>query len=180
MSGKPKIAVWRDALRDSELDLAAKVVGHTVATFFDRSLTGFPSKETIAAGASLSKRATDHAILRLEAAGFLAVVRSKGRTSNLYRATLPTVHPGAGLIGVNHASDDTNHASDDSQPCTPVHPNAQNAQNAARLRAASPNGSGASAQDKYSRSPCCDSHVYDHDGRWLCLSCDEPVELEAV
>jgi hypothetical protein len=111
------LAKWRDALRDSELDMTAKACGYVIATYWNgRGLSAFPAKTTIAAGAGLrSVRAADEAVLRLERAGFIDVSRSKGRSSNRYAATLPTPrddagstpHGGAGLNGANPASDDS-------------------------------------------------------------------------
>jgi Helix-turn-helix domain len=95
------LANWRNALRDSELDTTAKAVGFVIATYADAHGVSFPSKETIAAGASLkSHRAADRAVLRLEAAGLLTVVdRSRGRMSNIYKLITP--YRETGLAGAN-------------------------------------------------------------------------------
>jgi hypothetical protein len=111
VSERAQLAEWRDALRDSELDSTAKLLGFVLSTWWDRNGRGaFPSKPTMAAASGLSKRAVDGAVNRLETAGFIDVSRSRGRTSNRYSATLPTVQPPARLNGPNRASDD-------SQPC---------------------------------------------------------------
>lgn len=116
MGERALLARWRDALRDSDLDMTAKTCGYVIATYWNgRGLSAFPAKTTIAAGAGLrSVRSADNAVLRLERAGFLDVSRSKGRSSNRYTATLPTPqedagstpHDIAGLNGSNPASDD--------------------------------------------------------------------------
>lgn len=123
------LAAWRDALRDSALDTTAKAVGFVLSTYFSRDGSGaFASRKTIAAGASLrSERAVYAAVRRLEAAGFLTVSVSKGRSSNSYAATLPTEHPRTRLepSTPEHGSA-TDRASGDAQPCTEeastVHP----------------------------------------------------------
>jgi hypothetical protein len=129
LSERAQLARWRDAIRDSNLDGTAKLVGFVISTWWDRNGNGaYPSKPTIAAAASLrSPRAVDEAVHRLEAAGFLDVSRSKGRSSNRYSATLPTPHDGAGStmhadaglprIPV-HGLTDFNPASNGTQPCT--------------------------------------------------------------
>jgi hypothetical protein len=81
---KPRTGVWRDAVRDSELDSVAKCVAHTLSTWLNGHGTAYPSRETIAKGASLSVRSVERAIVRLEAAGFLEVERSRGRSSHRY------------------------------------------------------------------------------------------------
>src|SRR5258708_3100300 len=55
MGDRAPLAEWRDALRDSGLDTTPKAVGWTIATYA-KDGRAFPSKATIAAGASLSCR----------------------------------------------------------------------------------------------------------------------------
>jgi Helix-turn-helix domain len=86
----PTIA-WRIPVRESDLDTAAKAVAYTLSTYMNGRAVAFPSKETLAAGASVSKRAADRAVERLQLAGFLLVAKTKGRTSNRYAAALPTL-----------------------------------------------------------------------------------------
>lgn len=94
MSERAQLARWRDALRDSDLDVRTKCVGHTIATYFNgRGLDAFPSKATIARGAGVSERFVFKATGELEHAGFLQVERTKGGHPNRYAATLPTMHP---------------------------------------------------------------------------------------
>jgi DNA-binding MarR family transcriptional regulator len=121
------LAKWRDALRDSQLDKTAKTVGYVIATYWNsRGLSAFPAKKTIAAGASVSKRTADAAVDRLELAGFLEVSRSRGRLSNRYAATLPTVQGAAPLtLQLAAPLDDANRATDDSQPCNGRHSTVQ-------------------------------------------------------
>ena len=103
-------AVWRDALRDSDLGRAAKAVGFVLSTYLNAQGRAFPSLETLADGASVSRRTAWAAIARLEQDGFLSVTRSRGRTSHRYLATLPTVQP-------LPSYEKGNRAIDDSQPC---------------------------------------------------------------
>ena len=82
-------AVWRDALRDSDLDKAAKIVGFVLSTYLNAQGRAFPSTETLADGASISRRSVSPAIERLERHGFLSVTRSRSRRGNRYQITLP-------------------------------------------------------------------------------------------
>jgi hypothetical protein len=69
-------AVWRDAIRDSELDATTKLVAYTLSTYANGRGSAYPSRATIAAGAGISLRnlrPVDAALDRLEAAGFLQV-----------------------------------------------------------------------------------------------------------
>jgi hypothetical protein len=127
VSERALLAEWRDALRDSGLDTKAKAVGFVIATYWDRNGHGaFPSKQTIAAGASLPKRTADLAIDRLERGGFLAVARSRGRRANVYSATVPTVQQAAGLtVQLAAGLSESNHAATDAQPCSSEHPTMQ-------------------------------------------------------
>jgi hypothetical protein len=94
---RPAIADWRNALRDSNLSRGAKAVGFVLSTYVDNGGTCFPARKTIAAGASIGVHAVDNGIAVLERARFIAVSRSKGRVSNTYALTLPTV-PGVTLL----------------------------------------------------------------------------------
>ena len=89
--------VWRDAVRDSDLDGTAKAVAYTLSTYMNGKAEAFPSKATLAAGASLCDRAADRAILRLEATGFLRVERTRGRMSNRYYGAHPNPVPEYGV-----------------------------------------------------------------------------------
>jgi hypothetical protein len=73
-------------VRDSDLPSTAKLVAFVLSTYMDRNGHAWPSKETIAAGASLSRRAVDPAIDRLEGTGLIQVERSRSRRGNRYRA----------------------------------------------------------------------------------------------
>lgn len=81
--------VWREALAESRLDRTAKLVGLVISLHMNANGSGFPGRQRIASWCSLSDRAVDGAVRRLEAAGFLWVERSKGRKSNRYHALLP-------------------------------------------------------------------------------------------
>jgi len=110
MTRRPLVGVWRDAIRDSELDRAAKQVALVISTFMNGSGSAFPAKSTIAIGCGFnSVRTVDSAINRLEDTGYLIVGRSRGgRTyTNTYFAFVPTPHPDAGLFAQNPAIHNT-------------------------------------------------------------------------
>jgi hypothetical protein len=92
MSAVPR---WRDALRDSDLDRTAKLVGFVLSTYMDGRGVAYPAKTTLAEGASLGREgqkgntAVDTAIDRLEASGLLVVDRKRGRRGFLYTAVIP-------------------------------------------------------------------------------------------
>jgi hypothetical protein len=77
---------WKLAIRASSLDATAKYVALMLDTWMDSAGKAWPSRKSIATGASLSVDAVDKAIRRLEAAGFLLVSRTKGRRANSYQA----------------------------------------------------------------------------------------------
>jgi hypothetical protein len=79
---KSRVAVWRDAIRDSDLDRTAKLVAYTLSTYMSAAGKAWPSRATLALGASISDRAVDGAIGRLVGAGFLLVNRSDGGRSH--------------------------------------------------------------------------------------------------
>jgi hypothetical protein len=82
--------IWRDTVRDSDLDKTAKLVAFVLSTYIDSDGRAFPSQDTLAAGASLSDRAVAMATERLERAGFLIIERSRGLRSHRYIVALPT------------------------------------------------------------------------------------------
>jgi hypothetical protein len=104
-----KPTVWRDAIRDERsLDPMATLVAHTLSTFMNGHGECWPAKETIQEGAKLSSvRTVDRAVLRLEAAGYLTVRRTKGGKASTNRYVAVTPHPSAGYGSRNPASDDT-------------------------------------------------------------------------
>jgi hypothetical protein len=105
---RSRVNVWRDALRNSDLDPTAKLAAFVISTYMNASGVSWPSKELIAQGCGArSVRTADHAIHRLEAAGYLRVSRSHGRSSNRYYVAVPTPHPDSGLVTSNPASDDS-------------------------------------------------------------------------
>ncbi len=117
---------WREAVRDSDLDTTAKAVAFTLSTYMNGKAEAFPSKVTLAEGASVSKRAADGAIDRLEQSGFLHVARTKGRASNRYSACTPTVQADAGLtVQADAGFKEGNRANGDTQPCKSEHPTVQ-------------------------------------------------------
>src|SRR5262249_26213268 len=117
-AGHVKPTVWRDAVRDSELDWLAKAALMTLSTFMNGRAEAWPSKEALATGSGLSKRAVDDAIKRAEQAGYLSVSRTRGRSSNRYLGTVPNPAPDArSTLQELHGSTLRNPAGDDSQPC---------------------------------------------------------------
>jgi Helix-turn-helix domain len=109
-----RTAVWRDAIRDAELDRTAKLVAFVIGTYMNAAGKAYPSKRLIAEGCALGsgKRAVDQAVDRLEAAGYLRVRRSRGRVSFTYYANVPTSHPDASLFSVNGAPEETQRRTD--------------------------------------------------------------------
>jgi hypothetical protein len=89
MSRRSIPVVWRDAIGDSDLDSTAKLVAYQLTRWMNGRGVCFPSREEIAAKASLSVRAVELAISRLEADGWLQIERSRGRRSHRYCAALP-------------------------------------------------------------------------------------------
>jgi hypothetical protein len=91
---------WRNALRDSELDRTAKLVGFVLSTYMDGRGAAWPAKTTLAEVASLGREgqkgntAVDTAIDRLEGAGLLVVDRRRGRRGFLYTAVIPRADGG--------------------------------------------------------------------------------------
>jgi len=90
------LADWRNAIRDCGLDSTAKLVGLCLSTRMRRQKeTGlyscWPGKETMANDCSLSDRAVDAAVKRLEGGELLHVKRTKGgnEQTNTYTALLP-------------------------------------------------------------------------------------------
>jgi rubrerythrin len=87
--GKARVAVWRDTVRESELTSTPKLVALVLSTYMNGDGHAYPSIGTLAAGSSLSRRAVEHSLPKLEAAGFLEIARTRGRTSHTYAITLP-------------------------------------------------------------------------------------------
>jgi hypothetical protein len=126
MKSLPLVAVWRNTIRDSGLDKTAKLVAFVLSTYMDAHGRAFPSKATLASGASLGegRRAVDKAIVRLEEAGLLHVTRSKGRRPFQYRAL--TSQTGARLNDANGCDvHDSNVARPDFQRRTNGHSTSQ-------------------------------------------------------
>jgi hypothetical protein len=82
-------AVWRDAIRDSDLRATSKLVAYTLSTYANGRGGAYPARQTLARGSSLTVKAVDTAIRDLETGGFLEVARSRGRRTNTYCLTLP-------------------------------------------------------------------------------------------
>ena len=76
---------WRDALRQSELDGVARGVGWALETYANpATMQARPSVETLADAAGVSPRHGQAALLRLGAAGYLAVSWSRGRSTRIH------------------------------------------------------------------------------------------------
>lgn len=96
----PLVAHWRNALRDSDLDRTAKLVGLVLSTYVDARGVAWPAKTTLARGASLGREtqkgntAVDTAINRLEAAELLVIDRKRGRRGFLYGLRIPRWYEG--------------------------------------------------------------------------------------
>jgi hypothetical protein len=84
-----KPLLWREAIAESSLDRTAKLIAHTLSTRMNGAGDTFAGKRDVARRASLSERAVDDGVNRLEQAGYLFVERSKGRKPNHYLATVP-------------------------------------------------------------------------------------------
>jgi len=122
-----KPTVWRDAVRDSELEWVAKATLMTLSTYMNGRAEAWPSKEALAAGSGLSKRAVDEAVKRAEVAGYLVVSRSRGRSSNRYLGAIPNrAQPAGSTLHDVHGLDESNPVGEDSQPCTNPAPGASN------------------------------------------------------
>jgi hypothetical protein len=111
-----------DAVVASTVDTSAKAVALVLFRHMDSSGRAWPGKETIAAGAGLTKRPADNAILRLEAAGLITVTRSNGRLPNLYRVSPTVLHAAGSTVRPATGLDDANPAADDAQPCGETDP----------------------------------------------------------
>jgi Helix-turn-helix domain len=92
MSGRKSLpAVWRDAIRESELDPTARHVAHVLSTWMNGRGVCWPGRETIAEGTGYSVRTVERAVARLERDDWLRVERGVGQRSNRYFALLPVV-----------------------------------------------------------------------------------------
>ena len=92
-----KPILWREAFAESELDSTAKLVAYALSTRMNGAGDTFAGKADIARRASLSLRAVDEGIKRLERAGYVVVGRSRGRRPNHYLAADPNPAGAAGL-----------------------------------------------------------------------------------
>jgi len=95
MARKSVLAVWRDAVRDSSLSTTCKSVAWCLSTYMDARGVAWPSRGLLARGSSLGAglRSVDRALRELEAAGFVTIERSRGRSSHRYLAGIPaTAH----------------------------------------------------------------------------------------
>jgi hypothetical protein len=110
--------VWRKVLRDSSVDRTAKLVGFVLATYMDSGGLAWPSRDTLAAGASITSRAVDLAVPRLEAAGLLKV--------NKYLAVIPETANAVHIAEAETANRKQQTANATAQTAKAVHPKLKN------------------------------------------------------
>jgi hypothetical protein len=117
---KSKPIVWRDAIRDDrELGRTARLVAHTLSTYMNAGGHAWPSVALLAIGSRMSQRGVQKALRELEAAGYLDVSFSAGRSSNSYTAILPsTVNPVRGAEWATLNRTTPNPEQNDTQPRT--------------------------------------------------------------
>jgi hypothetical protein len=121
MTRRPGIAVWLDAVRDSDLDRTAVLTAAMLATWMGRKGMAWPSRQTIANACRFrSLRTVDGALNRLEKSGYLRVEHSRGRTPNRYYIALPTGHSAASLLAANGAMHDVQRCISHSATAHPV------------------------------------------------------------
>jgi hypothetical protein len=86
------VVVWRELVRESSADRTAKAVGWGLSTFMDVDGCCRLGRARLAEACSMSVRATEQAVARLELLGLLAVSRTLGGNPvarvNGYRALL--------------------------------------------------------------------------------------------
>jgi hypothetical protein len=164
--------VWRDAVRDSGLDGTAKAVAYTLSTYMNGKAEAFPSKATLAAGASVCNRAADRAILRLESNGFLRVARTRGRKSNHYYGVHPTPYPGTGLTPYGETGLET---------ANPVRKNTPTPYETTSNPVPSDPLSSYEIEKEIGAALCarCNAAPPAHEDAKLCADCARPVETEA-
>jgi hypothetical protein len=188
---KPLLGVWRDAICESELRSTTKLVALVLTRYMSASGYAFPGRATIATSASLTVRAVDSAIEKLELAGFLAVEppresvttkrgvvwRRRGGNSitNKYQATLPETANVVRTSEWKRANETTlnseRHAPNSERGS---HESVESAESGALTRR-SPNGGDASAENK--KYPvgvcegCGDSAALVDDRSLYCAGC---------
>jgi DNA-binding transcriptional regulator YhcF (GntR family) len=169
VTAKPLVGVWRDALRDSDLPSTPKLVALVLSTYLNGRGYGFPSRRTLAQGASLGSglRSVDRAIAELEREGFLDVERSRGRSSHRYYITLPpTAHEMRRSEWATAQQTTPNRASGASNRAPRAPESAESAESGALPRGVALNGATASAlceecgvHSKYGHSAECSQAV---------------------
>ncbi len=92
--------VWRDAVIDcDELDPTAKLIAVVLGRYMNGGGICWPSRRLIAQRSGKSESTVDRAIRRLEAAGYLVIEWSRGKSSHRYTAALPNVVTHADVEG---------------------------------------------------------------------------------
>lgn len=177
MSGRKSLpAVWRDAVRDSELGPTPKLVAHTLATYMNGRGIAWPSRALLAEGASLGSglRSVDAAVRTLEADGFLVVERSRGRSSHHYCATLPaTAHEMRRSEWATAQQTTSNRASGASNGAPRAPESVESAESGARSRGASPDGGAAPRAWMVTCFDCSEEFATTNDVAVYCPACAE-------
>jgi hypothetical protein len=97
------VVLWREHLRESDVDRTAKLVGHTLSTYMNPEGWARVGKETLARTCSMTDRGVDGGVNRLEAAGLISVKRSRGGNAlsevNEYQAIGITGEPRSRVPG---------------------------------------------------------------------------------
>lgn len=116
---------WHLAIRNSKLKSSEKQVLHSMATYADPQGRCWPSKDTLAADCSMSRRGIQLILRRLEAKGVLLGKLSRGRIATRYTICIEELHrlrtqkvPPQSRISVSPTAN-----FDDTQPRTRVHAN---------------------------------------------------------
>jgi DNA-binding transcriptional MocR family regulator len=90
--------LWLTAITGSSLDSTAKHVALQLAMFMNGKGVCWPSKARLVDTTGYGDRTVDRAIRRLEQAGYLIVNRTRGRTTNRYRALNPVTQAGVNPV----------------------------------------------------------------------------------
>ena len=93
---RPRVIVWREAVRESALGRTPKLVAFGLSTYAGRGFARL-ARGTLAAACSLSDRGVDGGLKTVEAEKWLTVERTHGGNNavNRYTLRLPDVPPRA-------------------------------------------------------------------------------------
>jgi hypothetical protein len=141
VTGSRRQLHWRIAVCESDIDLTAKYVALVLDTFMDKRGFAWPSQETLAARSGVDARTVRRVMTRLEQAGFLIVVHSRGRHSNRYQA----IHPNAVTPDRVAADPTRTHESPQPRHACPSNPDTRVLQKPSRKPSRKPNPPGGHA-----------------------------------